>query len=106
LPIGGDHDDGQEPRRRELLAVRQLRRDLERLPHPCRASRRPTVAVKRPRLARDLRELIAALDRRAPRVERAGERAIARDAATLRREIARKYARPGSSTGAAGGRRI
>jgi hypothetical protein len=33
---------------------------------------------------RELRELIAALDRRVPQVERAGELAIARDAATLR----------------------
>jgi hypothetical protein len=36
------------------------------------------------RLARELEELIAALDRRVPRVEEAGEAAIARDAAMLR----------------------
>jgi hypothetical protein len=36
-------------------------------------------------LVRDLRELIAALDRRVPRIEREGERAIARDAQKLRR---------------------
>jgi hypothetical protein len=36
------------------------------------------------RALRRLRELIAALDRRVPRVERAGETGIARDAATLR----------------------
>ena len=35
-------------------------------------------------LARELEELIAALDRRVPRVEQAGEAAIARDAAALR----------------------
>ena len=35
-------------------------------------------------LARELRELIAALDRRVPRVEQAGAPAIARDAAALR----------------------
>jgi hypothetical protein len=35
-------------------------------------------------LARELEELIAALDRRVPRVERAGEADIARDAAALR----------------------
>jgi hypothetical protein len=33
----------------------------------------------------DLRELVAALDRRVPRIERDGERAIARDAQGLRR---------------------
>ena len=37
-----------------------------------------------PELVQELRELIAALDRRVPRVERAGESAIARDAAKLR----------------------
>jgi hypothetical protein len=34
----------------------------------------------------DLRELVAALDRRVPRLEREGERDIARDAAALRGE--------------------
>jgi hypothetical protein len=37
-----------------------------------------------------LRELIAALDRRVPHVERVGEIQIARDAATLRREALRR----------------
>ena len=35
-------------------------------------------------LTRELEELIAALDRRVPRVEQAGEATIARDAAALR----------------------
>lgn len=35
-------------------------------------------------LTRELEELIGALDRRVPRVEQAGEAAIARDAAALR----------------------
>ena len=43
-----------------------------------------------PELRRELRELIEALDRRLPSVERLGEAAIARDAAALRtRAIAR-----------------
>ena len=42
------------------------------------------MAVNAGELARELEELIAALDRRVPRVERAGEAAIARDAAALR----------------------
>jgi hypothetical protein len=37
-------------------------------------------------LTRELEELIAALDRRLPRVGQAGEAAIARDAAVLRRK--------------------
>jgi hypothetical protein len=36
-------------------------------------------------LVQDLRELIAALDRRMPRIEREGERAIANDARGLKR---------------------
>ena len=41
-------------------------------------------------VTRELEELIAAIDRRVPRVERSGEAAIARDAAALRaRAVAR-----------------
>jgi hypothetical protein len=42
------------------------------------------MSVNRTELVRELRELIAALDRRVPRVERAGEASIARDAADLK----------------------
>jgi hypothetical protein len=42
------------------------------------------VAVSRTELVRELQELVQALDRRVPRVEQAGEAAIARDAAALR----------------------
>ena len=42
------------------------------------------MAVSAPDLSRELEELIAALDRRVPRVAQAGEAAIARDAAALR----------------------
>jgi len=42
------------------------------------------MAVSAEQLARDLQELIAALDRRLPGVEQAGEVGIARDAAALR----------------------
>jgi len=42
------------------------------------------MAMNAGELARELEELIAALDRRVPRVEQAGETAIARDAAALR----------------------
>ena len=44
------------------------------------------MAVTPTDLARELHELIAALDRRLPRVEQAGEAAIARDAAALRKK--------------------
>ena len=42
------------------------------------------MAVDRSELTRELEELIAALDRRVPRVEQVGEADIARDAAALR----------------------
>ena len=42
------------------------------------------MAVTTSDLARELHELIAVLDRRVPRVEQAGEDAIARDGAALR----------------------
>jgi hypothetical protein len=41
-------------------------------------------SVKSAQQIRQLRELIAALDRRVPRIEQAGEAAIARDAEALR----------------------
>ena len=41
-------------------------------------------AITRDELIQELRELIAALDRRVPHVERAGEVSIARDAAALK----------------------
>ena len=43
-------------------------------------------------LARELEELIAALDRRVARVEQAGEADIARDAAALRAKAVRRLA--------------
>jgi len=43
-------------------------------------------------LIRELEELIAALDRRVPRVEQAGESAIARDAAALRAKASDRLA--------------
>jgi len=50
------------------------------------------VAVTVSQLERELQELIAALDRRVPRVERAGEESIARDAAALRAKAVRRLA--------------
>jgi hypothetical protein len=48
------------------------------------------MAVKTIDAVRELLELIAALDRRVPRVERAGEAAIARDAAELKRRAMKR----------------
>jgi hypothetical protein len=43
-------------------------------------------------LINDLLELVSALDRRVPRLEREGERAIARDAEGLRRAALKRIA--------------
>ena len=50
------------------------------------------MAVAPDDLARELQELIAALDRRVPRVERAGEAGIARDAMALREKALKRLA--------------
>ena len=50
------------------------------------------MALNAGELKRELEELIAALDRRVPRVERAGEAAIARDAAALRAKAVNRLA--------------
>ena len=61
-----------------------LRRDLECRPAESENGPRAHVVTSASEIARELEELIAALDRRVPRVEQAGEAAIARDAAALR----------------------
>ena len=48
------------------------------------ADKKTADEADRTRALRHLRELIAALDRRVPHIERMGEIAIARDAATLK----------------------
>ena len=50
------------------------------------------MALKPTPLVRELLELIAALDRRLPHVERAGEIAIARDAAALKAKALQRVA--------------
>ena len=50
------------------------------------------MAVNTAELIRELEELIAALDRRVPRVEQAGEADIARDAAALRAKAVERLA--------------
>jgi hypothetical protein len=54
------------------------------------------MAVARNELIRELRELIAALDRRVPHVERAGEAAIAHDAAMLKAKALKRIAELGA----------
>lgn len=56
------------------------------------------MAMNAGELARELEELIAALDRRVPRVERAGEAAIARDAAALRQKAVQRLAQLAKQT--------
>ena len=50
------------------------------------------MSLIRAQLVRELRDLIAALDRRVPHMERAGEASIARDAATLKAKALKRIA--------------
>jgi len=50
------------------------------------------VALTTAERRRELQELIAALDRRVPQIERSGEAAIARDAAALRSQAMKRLA--------------
>jgi hypothetical protein len=83
-------DDGQETRREYVLALCQMRRDLERWASPT-LGRRPMTPTDA-ELARALRELIEALDRRVPRIANVGEVAIARDAKALREKAVTRLA--------------
>jgi len=51
---------------------------------------KPTTEAVRTRTLRNLRELIAALDRRVPQIEDTGEIVIARDAAALRQKAVQR----------------
>jgi len=62
------------------------------------------MAVKTARLVRELRELVAALDRRVPRLERAAEPSIARDAAALKANALKRIAELEQQTTAASSR--
>jgi hypothetical protein len=55
-------------------------------------SEQTSAEMGRTRIVRELHELIAALDRRVPRVERVGEIAIARAAEALRDEALKRIA--------------
>jgi hypothetical protein len=63
------------------------------------------MAMKLGELARELEELIAALDRRVPRVEQAGEVTIAREAAALRARAVTRLAELGAVAVAPAARR-
>ena len=53
---------------------------------------RPTTRQQQQELLANLRELIVALDRRVPHLEREGEHRIAQDAAALRRQAEERIA--------------
>jgi hypothetical protein len=95
MPIIGNRHENEGTRRRYLLALHELRRGLERHATPAGTTPRDvlmTPTTTRTQLVRQLRELIAALDRRVPHVERAGEAAIARDAALLKAKALKRIA--------------
>jgi len=84
MPVFVDRHGSQDSRRRKLLALQRLRRSMECVPFAGGWTWRRPMAMKRSRLVRELLELVAALDRRMPQAQRAGEVSIARDAAALK----------------------
>jgi hypothetical protein len=74
-----------------------MRRGLERRAKS-HIHRRRSMAVSTNELESVLEELIAALDRRVPRVEQAGEAGIARDAAALRAKAVKRLTELGRDT--------
>ena len=87
LPLRPGHDHRQVDDDRCVLALCRLRPNLE--PGQAGSTASAWAGVTRHRRAvivSDLRELVAALDRRVPRLEREGEPEIARDAAALKDE--------------------
>jgi len=89
VEVHRDHDESS--RRKQLLALCGLRRGVERVA-ASHGARRLAVALTTAERRRELQELVAALDRRVPQIERSGEAAIARDAAALRRQAMRRLA--------------
>jgi len=87
-----NRDDREDPRSRQLLALRDVRRSLEQWPAEDESPRKPDMAVSRADVIRELLELIDALDRRVPHVERAGEASIAREAAALKAKAMKRIA--------------
>lgn len=95
MPLDGDELRGEAADLTELLALHGLRRGLESEPaHPLgpevvAAVTREAMVATRTTIVQ-LSELIAAIDRRLPQVERAGEAAIANAAMRLRTEAAKR----------------
>lgn len=92
VPVLVHFDDGQDSRREYVLALCELRRGLEHEAPSSLECRAAAMAVTNAELARALQELIEALDRRVPRVDRAGEASIARDSSALRERATSRLA--------------
>jgi hypothetical protein len=91
LRFSCDRDNSGQARCGELLALHELRRHLESVAAIV-ATGDTDLAMSQHTLVRRLRELIAALDRRAPQIARSGERSIAQDAAALKARALQRIA--------------
>lgn len=93
MRVARDQLRGEAPERKQLLALLEMRRCVEPVAahRPRRAvpmSLHPAVAPAD--LATQLTELIEAIDRRLPQVQRAGEATIANAAVRLRLEAVKR----------------
>ena len=96
LRVRSDRHDQQGALDVDVLALSRLRRDLESGAFERGPGRpAPALVAANPDGSREIdemHELIAALDRRVPRLERTDEIEIARDAAALRRDALARIA--------------
>jgi hypothetical protein len=98
VQLGDDRDQRQDSKHIELLALFGLRGGLdpgsttgpEIRTEATVIDQSTGKATARARIMRELHELIAALDRRVPQVERVGELAIARAGEALRAEAVKR----------------
>jgi hypothetical protein len=90
VSVIGDRDEGEEPGRRQLLAVHEMRRNMARVTDRHQSTSCVSMAMTPGTAVREMLELIAALDRRVPQVQRAGEASIARDAAALKARASKR----------------
>ena len=92
LPVAERDDNRQVHHQQCVLAVRSVWSDLESGEAGAAEKGMAAVMTVDRALVESLRELVAALDRRVPHLERSGELEIARASATLRDEAVRRLA--------------
>ena len=99
MPVEEFDHGGKTPDREQLLALPAMRRSVESSPAVGAASMVAAVSARSPdgvaaqaTIVRELGELIKAIDRRLPHIERAGEEEIEQTARKLRSDAVARIA--------------